>query len=216
MTTNSDLPVGDTGDVSLLTEYDIHLFREGSHYELYKKLGSHLVTREGRDGAAFAVWAPNAESVSVTGDFNRWNPRAHPLRPRKDGSGVWEGFVPGAEKGQVYKYHVVSRQGEYAVDKGDPFAFAWEKPPRTGSRIWDLSYEWSDREWMEKRGELNSPSAPMSVYEVHLGSWRRVPEEENRRLTYRELAHALAGYIREMGLTDVELLPVREHPIYGS
>jgi 1,4-alpha-glucan branching enzyme len=217
MATNKELPAGDIRyDVSLLTEYDVHLFREGSHYELYKKLGSHLVTREGEEGAAFAVWAPNAESVSVTGDFNRWNPVSHPLRPRADGSGVWEGFVPGVGKGQVYKYHIVSRQGEYAVDKGDPFAFAWEEPPRTGSRLWDLEYEWSDREWMEERGKHNAASAPMSVYEVHLGSWRRIPEEENRRLTYRELAHALAAYVREMGFTHVELLPVMEHPFYGS
>jgi len=217
MTRHDNLQAGDIRhDVRLLTEYDIHLFREGAHFELFRKLGSHAISRDGEEGAVFAVWAPNAESVSVVGDFNRWNPLSHRLRVRKDGSGIWEGFIPGVLKGQVYKYHIVSRSGGYTVDKGDPFAFRWEAPPRTGSRVWDLDYEWCDSEWMERRGELNSLEAPMSIYEVHLGSWRRVPEEDNRRLTYRELAHSLAGYASEMGFTHVELLPVMEHPFYGS
>jgi 1,4-alpha-glucan branching enzyme len=203
-------------DVSLLTEYDVHLFREGNHFGLYRKLGSHLLSREGVDGVLFAVWAPNAESVSVVGDFNGWDPAAHPLKPREDSSGIWEGFVPGVGKGAVYKYHIVSRRDGFQVDKGDPYALSWEVPPRTGSRVWDLEYEWSDGEWMSGRAEHNSLEAPISIYEVHLGSWRRIPEENNRRLGYRELAHYLSAYVKEMAFTHVELLPVMEHPFYGS
>ncbi len=203
-------------DDRLLTEYDIHLFREGSHYGLHRKMGSHLVTRDGSPGAQFAVWAPNARSVSVVGDFNGWNPASHAMGVRGDGSGIWECFIPGLEQGAIYKYHIVSRHRDFRVDKGDPFAFYWEAPPRTGSRLWDLAYEWSDGEWMENRYRHNALDAPYSIYEVHLGSWRRVPEEDNRRLSYRELAHTLPDYVRDMGFTHVELLPVMEHPFYGS
>lgn len=202
--------------VSLFTDYDIYLFREGSHFRLYEKLGSHLMTVDGVEGTYFAVWAPNAEKVSVIGDFNNWDKEAHLLDVRWDGSGIWEGFIPGVNKGALYKYHIISKYNNYRVDKGDPYAFYWEVPPRTASIVWDLSYSWCDLEWMKNRYKYNSLNAPFSIYEVHLGSWRRVPEENNRSLTYRELAHYLADYIKEMGFTHIEILPVMEHPFYGS
>ncbi|UCD36048.1 MAG: 1,4-alpha-glucan branching protein GlgB, partial [Nitrospiraceae bacterium] len=152
----------------------------------------------------------------VTGDFNGWDRESHQLAPRWDGSGIWEGFVPGIARGGIYKYHITSRYNGYSVDKGDPFAFHWELPPRTASVVWDLDYEWNDALWMSSRKERNALDAPYAVYEVHLGSWRRVPEEGNRFLNYRELAHALADYAADMGFTHVELLPVTEHPFYGS
>jgi len=203
-------------DITLLTDHDIYLFKEGNHFSLYDKLGSHPLTIDGKEGIYFAVWAPNAETVSVIGNFNGWNKGSHSLMPRWDGSGIWEGFIPGISKGEVYKYHIVSRHNNYSVDKGDPFAFCWELPPKTASVAWPLDYEWSDSEWMSNRHAHNNLDAPFSVYEVHLGSWRRVPEENNRFLTYRELAHSLADYVRHMGFTHVELLPVMEHPFYGS
>ncbi len=199
-----------------LTDLDIHLFREGNHFKLYEKLGTHLTTMEGTPGVSFAVWAPNAERVSVVGDFNGWNAEAHPLQPRWDGSGIWEGFVPGLEKGTLYKYRIISQHNKYVVSKSDPFAFLFECPPQTASRVWDLEYAWGDRKWMNSRSQRNALNAPMAVYEVHIGSWRRVLEEGNRPLTYRELAHQLAGYVKEMGYTHVELMPVMEHPFYGS
>ncbi len=199
-----------------ITDQDIYFFKEGSHYKLYNKLGSHLMALNGARGAHFAVWAPNAEKVSVVGDFNGWDPQAHPMKVRDDWSGVWEGFIPGIKSGELYKYHIVSRYHGYTVQKGDPFAFHWELPPRTASTVWDLSYEWNDREWMEKRRERNSLNGPISIYEVHPGSWRRVPEEGNRHLNYRELAHQLAEYVKETGFTHVEFLPLMEHPFYGS
>ncbi|MGI0024492.1 MAG: 1,4-alpha-glucan branching protein GlgB, partial [Nitrososphaera sp.] len=183
---------------------------------LYEKLGSRMRMVEGSSGAHFAVWAPNAERVSVMGDFNGWKPAHHHLQLREDGSGIWEGFVAGVSKGTAYKYRIVSRYNNYQVDKGDPFAFFWEAPPRTGSRVWDLRYAWGDGEWMQSRARFNALDAPLSVYEVHLGSWRRILDEGDRYLTYGELADSLAGYIKDMGFTHVELLPVMEHPFYGS
>lgn len=203
-------------DVSLLTEHDIYLFREGSHFRLYEKLGSHPMTVAGIEGTLFAVWAPNAERVSVIGDFNGWNATRHQLRPRADSSGIWEGFLPGVGHGALYKYHLASREYGYSVEKADPFAFYAEVAPRTASVVWDLSYRWQDAPWMQNRKQPNSLDAPWSFYEVHLGSWRRVPEENNRSLTYRELAHQLADYVHHMGYTHVQLLPVMEHPFYGS
>ncbi|MEM2205246.1 MAG: 1,4-alpha-glucan branching protein GlgB [Candidatus Hadarchaeales archaeon] len=197
---------------SPLTDYDIYLFRKGEHFRLYRKLGAHLVD----GGAHFAVWAPNASYVSVIGSFNDWDPGANPLRPREDGSGIWEGFVEGVRKGDLYKYRILSRYGGYAADKADPFAFFNEVPPATASVVWDLDYDWKDEEWMRSRKERNSLSSPMSIYEVHLGSWRRVPEEGNRFLTYSELAKLLPEYVEEMGFTHVEFLPVMEHPFYRS
>ena len=203
-------------DRTLLTDQDIYLFKEGSHYNLYNKLGAHILTVDGMRGSYFAVWAPNAARVSVVGDFNGWRREDHPLQVRWDGSGIWEGFVPGVSQGAIYKYHIISNYNNYRVDKGDPLAFGWECPPRTGSIVWKMDYEWGDGEWMKNRYRANSLEAPYSIYEVHLGSWRRVPEEGNRFLTYREMAPYLVDYVKEMGFTHVEFLPVMEHPFYGS
>ncbi len=199
-----------------MTNHDVYLFKEGSHARLYEKFGCHLGERAGVAGAHFCVWAPNAQRVAASGDWNGWNANAHPLQGRADGSGVWEGFVAGVAHGQAYKYFVESRVGGYQVRKADPFAFFAEAPPRTGSRVWRLSYDWGDGAWMASRREANALAAPMSIYEMHLGSWRRVPEDANRSLGYREMAQPLAEYVREMGFTHVELMPVTEHPFYGS
>jgi 1,4-alpha-glucan branching enzyme len=200
---------------SPLTDHDLYLFNEGTHYRLYEKLGAHLGTHGGVAGAWFAVWAPNAERVSVIGDWNGWDKTAHPLAPR-GGSGIWEAFVPGVEKGHQYKLHIVSRLRGYRADKADPFAFLAETPPRKASVVWDLDYEWGDDDWMASRAERQTLAAPMSIYEVHLGSWRRVPEEGNRFLNYREMAPLLAEHVKRLGFTHVEMLPVMEHPFYGS
>jgi len=201
--------------MGLLTEQDLYLFNQGRHYRAYEKLGSHLTSVDGRPGANFSVWAPNARAVTVMGSFNDWNKDSHPLRPRES-SGIWEEFIPGVTKGSVYKYHIVSRHHGHVVDKADPFGFLHEKPPRTASLVWDLDYQWSDHDWMQGREGRNSLHAPISIYEVHLGSWMRVPEEHNRPLTYRETAPRLADYAQRMQFTHVELLPVMEHPFYGS
>jgi len=202
-------------DTTRLGEQDLHLFNEGTHTSLYEKLGAHPMTLDGEEGTHFAVWAPNAESVSVVGDWNGWKRDAHPLRARAS-SGIWEGFVPGAGRGAHYKYHVASRHGGYRVDKADPFAFMAETPPATASRIWSLEYEWDDEEWMETRGDRVALGAPISVYEVHIGSWRRGGEAGDEVLGYRALAPILADYVSAQGFTHVELLPVMEHPFYGS
>jgi 1,4-alpha-glucan branching enzyme len=202
-------------DVSLLNDQDLYLFNEGSHYRLYEKLGSHFMTVDGEEGTYFAVWAPNAKEVFVTGSFNRWDTGSHPLRA-KGVSGIWEGFIPGVMRGSAYKYHVISRANEYRYDKADPFAFHGEVPPDTGSVVWDLWYEWEDGEWMKGRSANNGADRPISIYEMHLGSWMRVPEEGNRMLSYRELAPRLVEYLTRMNFTHVEFLPVMEHPFYGS
>lgn len=199
----------------LLGEQDLFLFNEGTHVRLYEKLAAHPLTVDGEAGTYFAVWAPNADQVSVMGAFNAWDKTSHPLVPRGQ-SGVWERFFPGIGKGTSYKYHVVSRYHDYRVDKADPFAFFSEVPPQTGSIVWDLTYEWHDQQWMETRGQRNSLASPMAIYELHLGSWRRVPEENHRALTYRELAPQLATYVQQIGFTHVEFLPLMEHPFYGS
>jgi len=200
-----------------LNDYDIYLFRSGAHVRLYQALGAHLVGEGPEQGVRFAVWAPNAARVSVVGDFNGWNPSADEMNPRWDGSGIWEGFVPTLAHGALYKYHVVSRANDgYQVEKSDPFAFCCEQPPRTASRVWKLDYQWSDQEWMSERARKNALDSPCSVYELHLGSWRRDPADRSRLPRYRELAHELAEYVREMGYTHVELMPVTEHPFYGS
>ena len=177
----------------LLTDQDVYLFREGTHVRAYEKLGAHALQAppDHEQGTHFSVWAPNAASVSVVGDFNGWNPASHPLTVRGDSSGIWEVFVPGVRAGALYKYHIVSRHAGYTVDKADPFAFYCETPPRTASVVWDLSYEWDDGHWMAGRGRVNAHDAPWSIYELHLGSWRRVAEEHGRWMTYRELAHAV-------------------------
>ncbi len=202
-------------DATRLTDDDLYLFNEGSHYRLYEKLGAHLITVDGIEGTYFAVWAPNARQVSVAGEFNGWNKSSHPLRPRGQ-SGIWEGFIPGVDRGALYKYYIVSRHHGYRVEKTDPLAFYNETSPKTASVVWSLDYSWGDQAWMEKRRERNALDAPISIYEVHLGSWQRVPEEGHRYLTYRELAPRLANYVTEMGFTHVEFLPVMEHPFYGS
>ncbi len=202
-------------EVTLLSEQDIFLFNEGSHFRLYEKLGSHLLSAGEGQGTYFAVWAPDAEQVSVIGDFNDWNKRTHPLKP-KDRSGIWEGVIPEAVKGARYKYHIASRYNDYRVDKADPFGIYNDSPPETVSIVWDLEYTWNDQAWMAKRGNHNSSDAPISIYEVHLGSWMRLAEQGNRWLTYRELAAELTEYVQEMGYTHVQFLPVMEHPFYGS
>ena len=201
---------------SFMTDHDTYLFREGSHFRLYDKLGAHLTEHEGDTGVHFAVWAPNAERVTVIGDFNGWNPYSHALMPRLDNSGIWEGFIPGVNEGCLYKYHIESRHMGYKVDKGDPMAFGWELPPFTASVVRSLDYHWRDDEWMKKQGEHNSHNGPTSVYEVHLGSWRRDPDDPGRFLTYYEIAPQLAEYCRDMGFTHVEFLPIMEHPFYAS
>src|SRR5438552_2531896 len=202
-------------DVSLLGEQDLHLFNEGTHNRLYEKLGARLITVEGVSGGYFAVWAPNARQVSVIGDFNSWKKGKHLLRSRGN-SGIWDGFIPGISHGYNYKFHIFSAQDNYRVDKADPLAFHAETPPRTASIIWDLGNEWHDAAWMDQRRNSNMFGRPMSIYEVHFGSWMRVPEENNRFLTYREMAHKLTEYVLRLGFTHVEFLPVMEHPFYGS
>jgi 1,4-alpha-glucan branching enzyme len=202
-------------NMTMLSDDDLFLFNEGAHYRLYDKLGAHLLTVDGVKGTYFAVWAPNAKQVSVIGEFNGWDKSSHPLRP-KGQSGIWEGFIPGVAKGTLYKYYLISHRRGYRVEKADPFAFYDETPPKTASVVWDLDYSWGDQQWMEKRRAHNALDAPISIYEVHLGSWRRVPEEGNRHLSYRELAPKLAEYVEQLGFTHVEFLPVMEHPFYGS
>jgi 1,4-alpha-glucan branching enzyme len=200
----------------MITDHDIYLFKQGRHYRLYDKLGAHPRTRNGLEGVRFAVWAPNARSVSVIGAFNHWDPATSPLAVRQDGSGIWEGFVPGATVGQEYKFRIEQGGGGVAVEKGDPFAVYWERPPRTASRIWNLEYQWHDEQWMAERRNANGLQSPMAIYEVHLGSWRRSPDDPGSYLDYRTMAHLLAEYVTEMGFTHVEIMPVMEHPFYGS
>ncbi len=204
-----------SGPYSLLTDDDLYMFNEGTHYLLYEKLGSHLCRLDGIDGAYFAVWAPNAEYVSVVGEFNQWDRNSAPLRP-KGHSGIWEGFVPGVHVGTLYKYRIESRYHRYQVDKADPFANATEVPPGTASAVWDLSYEWHDAGWMAGRGKRQTLDRPFSIYEIHLGSWRRIVEDGHRSYSYRELAQHLIQYIKTMGFTHVEFLPIMEHPFFGS
>ena len=200
---------------SLLTDDDLYLFNEGSHFRLYEKLGAHAMTAGGVAGTYFAVWAPDADWVSVIGTFNGWDKGASPLRPRGH-SGIWEGFFPGVGKGTLYKYHIASRYGGYRVDKSDPFSRFNEIPPKFASIVWDLDYDWRDREWMAGRRARNALAAPMSTYELHVGSWRRVPEAGHRSLSYRELAGTLPEYVARLGFTHVELLPIMDHPFFGS
>jgi 1,4-alpha-glucan branching enzyme len=200
----------------LLTDFDLHLFSEGTHYRAWEKFGSHRITVDGVAGVHFAVWAPNAQRVSVVGDFNRWDGRTHPMR-RLVAAGVWEIFVPDLPEGACYKYEVRTSAGQL-LEKADPFAQRFEVPPNSASVIWsDGRYSWGDGEWLRDRPSFGSwHERPMAVYEVHLGSWRRVPEQGNRYLTYRELAETLIPYVREMGYTHIELMPVMEHPFSGS
>jgi 1,4-alpha-glucan branching enzyme len=202
--------------MSLLTDFDLYLLAEGTHSRAYEKLGAHVVDRDGSIGTEFAVWAPNADTVSVVGDFNDWRTGAHPMQLRA-GTGLWEAYIPGVGPGVLYKYAIHSQGAGRRVDKADPYGFAAEIRPRTASKVWDLSgYSWNDQAWMAARRGVQSQSAPISLYEVHLGSWMRMPEQDGRWLTYRELARKLGDYASEMGYTHVELMPVSEHPFDGS
>jgi 1,4-alpha-glucan branching enzyme len=201
--------------MSLLTDDDLYLFNQGSHFRLYEKLGAHVVSRGGNSGTYFAVWAPDAEQVFVMGDFNGWNRDSHGLSP-KGQSGIWESFVSGVGKGALYKYRIVSRFNGYRADKADPLSIFNEVPPKTASIVWDLDHSWADREWMDHRGQRNHLDKPMAIYEMHLGSWRRIEHEGNRSLSYRELAPQLADYLQRLGYTHVEFMPLMDHPFFGS
>ena len=201
---------------SLLTDFDIGLFRSGRHYRLYEKLGSHVRENQDTTGTLFAVWAPNAASVSVIGNFNGWDKESHQLNPRWDGSGIWEGWIANIGNGEVYKYFIKSNIGGQEIEKGDPYALKWEESPKTASVVWDTWYEWSDNEWMQKRKNKNALNAPCSVYEIHLGSWKRDPSDNERRLTYREIAETLVPYVKELGFTHVEFMPIMQHPYEPS
>jgi 1,4-alpha-glucan branching enzyme len=208
---------GKAGVLSRFSDFDIYLFRQGSHFKLYEKFGAHFMTADdGTEGVYFAVWAPNAKTMSVTGDFNGWNSTTNKLSCRADGSGIWEGFVPGLEAGTLYKFHVESSSNKYRANRGDPFAYYAEVPPQTSPIIWDIDYQWQDAGWMRKRKNRNALTSPISIYEVHLGSWRRKGSGKDAWLSYREMAPLLAEYVNEQGFTHVEFLPIMEHPFYGS
>jgi len=212
---NEVVEAAEPENFSRLTDFDIHLFRSGKHFNLHEKLGAHPSVFQKQEGTYFAVWAPNAQSISVIGNFNYWQVGQHPLHPRWDESGIWEGFLPGVGKGEAYKFAIHSNTGEY-LEKADPFARFAEVAPRTASIVWDNDYTWHDEAWLARRKAQAGTAQPYSVYEVHLGSWRRKPEEGNRSLSYRELAIELVDYVKEAGFTHVEFLPVMEHPFFGS
>lgn len=209
-------PLLNVESYSLFTDFDIGLFKSGKHYKLYEKLGTHVLEHKNVLGTYFAVWAPNANSVHVIGNFNGWNHESHPLNARWDGSGIWEGWIPNVGNGEIFKYRIVSNNNGIVSEKGDPFALRWEESPKTSSIVWDTWYEWKDKSWMAERGKHNSLDAPYSVYEVHLGSWKRDPNEPDRKLNYREIADSLVPYVKEMGFTHVEFLPVMQHPYEPS
>ena len=209
-------PPAHPGSGFVLSDQDLYLFNEGSHFQLYDKLGAHPVLDNGKvAGTSFGVWAPNAREVYVMGEFNGWNKASHPLHAQGQ-SGIWHAIVPDVGPGTVYKYHIVSHHNGYRVDKADPIAFCNELPPRTGSVVWQLDYDWRDSDWMAHRHQRNALNAPINIYEIHFGSWRRVPEEGNRSLSYREMAKPLAEHMHRMNYTHVEFLPIMEHPFYGS
>lgn len=201
----------------VLTDFDLHLIREGTHYKNYEKLGAHVLEIDGVKGVYFAVWAPNARRVSVIGEFNHWDGRRHPMKLLGD-SGVWEIFIPGLDEGELYKFEVKSKYRGYKEQKIDPFAFFFEVRPKSAAIVYNIEnkHQWQDAEWMESRRKKNWFESPVAIYEVHLGSWMRVPEEGNRFLTYRELADKLIPYVKELGFTHIELLPISEHPLDAS
>lgn len=199
--------------ISKFSDFDIGLFKAGKHYRLYEKFGAHVLNYGDYKGTYFAVWAPNAAAVSVIGNFNSWNRYAHPLYVRWDESGIWEGFIPHVELGEIYKYAIVTQEG-VLIEKGDPFALQWETPPKTASLVQTTWHEWQDQAWMEKRREKNALNTPMAVYEMHLGSWIRDPDKPDEHLNYRQIADKLVPYILECGFTHVEFMPVMEYP-YG-
>ncbi len=200
----------------VLSDFDLHLMGEGTHYKKYERMGAHLREIESVHGVAFAVWAPNARRASVIGDFNHWDGRRHPMRVR-GGSGIWELFIPGLAEGEVYKFEIKSHHDGFLGTKADPYAFYSEVRPKTASVVFDINrYQWGDADWLSRRERHQGLDAPISIYEVHLGSWMRAPDDGNRMLTYRELAHRLVDYVRDTGFTHVELLPVMEHPLDES
>ncbi len=200
---------------SRFTDFDISLFKAGKHFKLYEKLGSHVVTHAGEKGTYFAVWTPNARSVSITANFNGWDRQSVPMHARWDNSGIWETFVPAVGNGELYKYFIVSNSGE-ELEKGDPFALRWEEPPSTASMVWDTWYEWKDEDWMKQRSDRNALNKPFSVYEMHFGSWARSLESPEEFLSYREMANRLIPYLIEMEFTHVEFMPIMEHPFAPS
>ncbi len=199
---------------SLFSEFDINLFKAGKHFRLYEKLGSHITSVDGVEGVYFAVWAPNAKQVNVIGDFNHWNKHTHSLFARWDESGIWEGFLPLLKPGTIYKYSIETKQDVF-LEKADPYAFFCEMPPKTASIVWNHDYSWKDDGWMSSRAKHNHHEAPMSVYEVHLGSWRK-KKNATESLSYRELAKELVDYVVDLGFTHVEFMPVMEHPYFPS
>jgi len=209
------MPENTISGISLFSEFDINLFKDGKHFQLYNRFGSHPMSHEGMEGTYFSVWAPNANYVSIIGDNNGWDKGSHPMFPRWDGSGIWEAFVPYWTKGSKYKYFISAQDG-FNVEKLDPYGIFHETPPNTASIIWNTDYQWNDKDWLQNRSYKTNSPQPMSVYELHVGSWRRVPEDGNRSLTYRELADQLPPYINELGFTHVEFMPVMEHPFFGS
>ncbi|MCD0488449.1 1,4-alpha-glucan branching protein GlgB [Pedobacter sp. MC2016-14] len=200
---------------SLFTDFDISLFVTGKHFRLYEKMGAHIITVDNSSGTYFAVWAPNAQEVGVIGDFNEWDRTSHILYKRLDASGIWEGFIPLIGKGTIYKFHIKGFDGN-VFEKGDPFANKWEHPPRTASIVWEMDYSWKDKSWLNKRPKVNALDQPISVYELHLGSWQRDPSDPARVLTYKEIGTSLVPYVKEMGFTHVELMPIMEYPYYPS
>ena len=200
---------------SLFTKFDIDLFLLGKHFRLYEKMGAHLCRINEVNGTYFAVWAPNAKEVAVMGNFNNWNRNSHYLNKRQDLSGIWEGFIPSVGKGEVYKYYIKGFDGS-DIEKGDPYALRWEHPPQKASIVWDTNYTWKDKSWLTKRPKLNALNKPISVYEIHLGSWQRDPSNPERVLSYGEIANALVPYVLEMGFTHVEFMPIMEYPYYPS
>ena len=200
---------------SLFTDFDIHLFKAGKHFRLFEKLGAHIVEVKGKKGVYFSVWAPGASNVSVIGNFNFWSPGSHVMQPRWDESGVWETFIEGIEKGEAYKFGIVSGSGEY-LEKADPYAVYYETPPKTASIVWDREYKWKDGDWLANRKIAEGKPKPYSVYEVHLGSWRRNTLDGHRSLTYQELILELVPYVKDCGFTHVEFMPIMEHPFGGS
>ena len=213
--TNQTISLSPVEVYSRFTDFDIGLFKGGKHYRLYELFGSHTLEHKGVTGTYFAVWAPNAEKVAVMGDFNGWNKHSHPLFVRWDGSGIWEGFIPNVGDGAVYKYDIRSFYGE-ELEKGDPFALRWEEPPHTASIVTHTYFEWKDADWMKTRHQHNALTSPYSVYEVHFGSWARSPENPEKFLGYREMADVLVKYVKDMGFTHVEFMPLAEHPYYPS
>lgn len=212
---NSSYPI--YYDVTRFSELDIYLFKEGTHTKLYEHLGAHLMKREGKEGVYFALWAPNAKGVSVIGNFNNYDENAHKLQLRGDGSGIWDGFIENVKEFDTYKYHIFNDFDNPNADKADPYAFYTEVAPNSASKVYNIeNFHWDDEKWMKKRGKKNSHKNAISVYEVHLGSWRRKVEEDNRYLTYEEAAYELATYLKEMKFTHVELMPITEFPFAGS